>query len=29
MTGLTHDELDRLARITYDEARRSWGGKAR
>jgi len=25
MAALAHDELDRLARITYDEARRSWG----
>lgn len=25
MSGLTHDELGRLARLTYDEARRSWG----
>src|SRR4051812_40182217 len=29
MVALTHDELDRLARSTYDEARRSWGRKAR
>ncbi|AKV00173.1 hypothetical protein AKJ09_06836 [Labilithrix luteola] len=29
MTGLTHDELERLARITHDEARRFWAGKAR
>jgi hypothetical protein len=25
MSALTHEELGRLARITYDEARRSWG----
>jgi hypothetical protein len=24
MTRLTHDELDRLAQATYDEARRAW-----
>lgn len=24
MTWLTHDELDRLAQTTYDEARRAW-----
>lgn len=24
MTALTHDELGRFARITYNEARRSW-----
>ena len=24
MTALTHDELGRLARITYDEARKTW-----
>jgi hypothetical protein len=24
MSTLTHDELGRVARITYDEARRSW-----
>jgi hypothetical protein len=24
MTALTHDELNQLARITYNEARRSW-----
>ncbi len=24
MPALTHDELGRVARITYDEARRSW-----
>lgn len=29
LTSLTHDELDRLARITYEEARRAWAGKAR
>jgi hypothetical protein len=29
MAALTHDELERLARITYDEARRSWGALAR
>jgi hypothetical protein len=28
MSGLTHDELDRLARNIYDEARRSWAGRA-
>lgn len=29
MTGLTHDELDRLARITHVEARRFWAENAR
>lgn len=29
MTALTHDELDRLTRITHLEARRFWAGKAR
>ena len=24
LSALTHDELGRVARITYDEARRSW-----
>lgn len=29
MSGLTHDELERLVRITHGEARRCWAGKAR
>jgi hypothetical protein len=29
MTALTHEELGRLARLTYDEARRSWGTSQR
>jgi hypothetical protein len=29
MTVLTHDELEQLARITYNEARRSWRAIAR
>ncbi|MDF2691908.1 MAG: hypothetical protein K0S65_291 [Labilithrix sp.] len=29
MTLLTHDELEQLARITFDEARRSWRALAR
>lgn len=29
MPMLTHDELERLARITFDEARRCWAGRAR
>lgn len=29
LAGLTHEELDRIARITYEEARRAWTGKRR
>jgi hypothetical protein len=29
MSGLTHDELEKLARVTHLEARRCWAVKAR
>jgi hypothetical protein len=29
MPMLTHDEIERIARITFAEARRCWAGKAR
>jgi len=29
MTALTYDEIGRVTRITYDEARRSWTGAHR
>ena len=29
MAKLTHEELDRLARMTFDEARRCWAGRVR